>query len=68
MENEKRTIERVAYSVTEAAAALGVGRSTMYNYINRADFPAFRLGGRTYVDAAGLREWSARMARERAGY
>lgn len=68
MENGKRTIERVAYSVTEAAAALGVGRSTMYNYINRADFPAFRLGGRTYVDAAGLREWSARMARDRAGY
>lgn len=68
MENGKRTVERVTYSVTEAAAALGVGRSTIYNYINRADFPAFRLGGRTYVDAAGLREWSARMARERAGY
>lgn len=68
MDEEKRTVERVAYNVTEAAAAMGVSRATMYNYINREDFPAYRLGGRVYVDIAGLREWSARLAQERAGY
>ena len=68
MDGEKRTVERVAYNVTEAAAALGVSRATMYNYINREDFPAFKVGGRVYVDVAGLREWSARLAQERAGY
>lgn len=68
MDEEKRRVERVAYNVTEAAAALGVSRATMYNYINRADFPAYRLGGRTYIDAAGLREWSARLAAARTGY
>lgn len=64
---DKKPVERVAYSVAEAAEALGTSRSTMYNYIHREDFPVYRLGGRTYVDAAGLREWSARMAREQAG-
>lgn len=65
---EIKAVERVAYSVAEAAEALGTSRGTMYNYINREDFPAFRVGGRTYVDAAGLREWSARLAAERTGF
>ena len=63
-----KPVEKIAYSVTEAAEAIGVGRSTMYEYINRADFPAFKVGGRVYVDVAGLREWSSRMAQTRAGY
>lgn len=60
------TIERVAYSVEEAAEAIGVSRQTMYGYINRADFPVFRIGGRVFVDVAGLRKWSARMAEKRS--
>lgn len=68
MDEEKRTVERVAYNVTEAAEALGVSTPTMYTYINRADFPAYRLGKRVFIDIAGLREWSARLAQTRAGY
>lgn len=59
---------KVTYSVAEAAEAMGVSRPTMQNLINTAGFPAYKVGQRIFVDAAGLREWSARMARERAGY
>lgn len=64
----RKSSDRVAYSVTEAAAAIGVSRPTMQNLINTAGFPAYKVGQRIFVDAAGLREWSARMACERAGY
>ncbi len=60
--------DRIAYSAKEAAEALGVGRSTMYEYINMEGFPAYKLGGKIYIDVQGLREWSARNAAERVGY
>ncbi len=66
--DERKPIERVAYNIAEAAEALGVSDPMMYTYINRADFPAYRLGKRVLIDVAGLREWSARMAQERVGY
>lgn len=59
---------KVAFSVREAAEALGVGRSTMFEYINMEGFPAYKLGGKTFIDVQGLRDWSARNAAERVGY
>lgn len=44
-------------SITEAAKALGVSRPTMYQIINRQDFPAFRLGGRVLISRELLAEW-----------
>lgn len=35
----------LTYSVTEAAKALGVSRSTMYNLIHSEGFPTFPVGG-----------------------
>lgn len=49
--------EPLAYSMDEAANVLGVSKPTLYKYINREDFPSFKLGGRTLVSADGLREW-----------
>lgn len=44
-------------SIAEAARALGVSRPTMYQIINRADFPAFRLGGRMLISRELLADW-----------
>ena len=44
-------------SIAEAARALGVSRPTMYQIINRADFPAFRMGSRVLISRELLAEW-----------
>lgn len=49
--------DRLAYSPTEAAQALGVSRPTVYRLIKREDFPSFKIGSRTLVSADGLKEW-----------
>lgn len=64
----KKSCSKVAYSVKEAAEALGIGRSTMFEYIHMDGFPAYKLGGKTFIDAQGLREWSAQNAAARVGY
>lgn len=59
-------IEPLAVSMAEAARLLGVSRPTVYQYANRADFPAFKIGGRTLVSVDGLRSWVARQAEKGA--
>lgn len=59
---EQQKLEPMAVSVTEAARLLGVSRPKAYDLVNRTDFPSFRLGGRTLVSVAGLREWIAVQA------
>lgn len=54
---DSRRNERVALSVTEAAALLGVSRPTVYQLMNRADFPSFRIGARRLISRAGLERW-----------
>lgn len=50
----------LAYSITEAAAALGISRPTMYQLIKREGFPSFRVGGssgRVLIPKKGLERW-----------
>lgn len=58
-------MEKIALSVTEAAAALGVSRPTMYEIIRRDDFDAaFKVGTRTLISKIRLEEWAQRKAEE----
>lgn len=50
-------MEPLAVSAPEAARLLGVSKPTIYKYMNREDFPAFKLGGRTLISVEGLRVW-----------
>ena len=50
-------MEPLAVSAPEAARLLGVSKPTIYKYMNREDFPACKLGGRTLVSVDGLRAW-----------
>lgn len=48
----------LVYSITEAAEALGISRKSMYNLLDRADFPAsLRIGGRRLISKELLAEW-----------
>ena len=49
--------EKLAISVNEAAALLGISRPTMYELIHREDFPSFQIGRRTLISRVRLAEW-----------
>lgn len=50
-------MDPLAVSAPEAARLLGVSKPTIYKYMNREDFPVFKLGGRTLISVEGLRAW-----------
>ena len=43
----------LAVSAAEAARLLGISRPTLYQLLNREDFPSFRVGNRVLVSVAG---------------
>lgn len=59
---ETKKLDPMAVSAAEAARLLGVSRPKVYELMGRADFPAFKLGGRTLISVEGLREWVRKQA------
>jgi excisionase family DNA binding protein len=47
----ERSRFRLTYTVEEAAALVGVARSTMYDLVHRGEVPAVRVGRRLFVTA-----------------
>lgn len=61
-------MDKVAFSIKEAAEALGISRPKMYDLIYREDFPAFHVGTRVLIPVDGLRQWAAdQVANEKEG-
>lgn len=60
-------LEPLAVGTTEAARLLGISRPTLYQILNRTDFPSFRVGSRVLISVAGLQEWIDRQAKEGVG-
>lgn len=61
--------EKVALNITEAAAALGISRSTLYSeLLHRDDFPAFKIGGRVVISKKRLEEWAAEQGMRKEGF
>ena len=60
-------LEPLAVSAIEGARLLGVSKSKVYELMERQDFPAFKLGGRTLISVAGLREWVQKQAGQQMG-
>lgn len=60
-------LEPLAVGTTEAARLLGVSRPTLYQLLNRADFPSFRVGSRVLISVSGLQEWIDRQTKEGVG-
>lgn len=51
--------EKLAYTLKEASAALGIGKTTLYEAIAAGQLRAVKLGNRTLIMAEALREWMA---------
>ena len=55
---------KLSYNVNEAAKAVGVGRTKLYELINRGDLQTFRLDGRTLIRADVLASFVDRVSRQ----
>lgn len=49
--------QRLLLRIPEAAALLGVGRSTVYQLVQQGTIPIVRIGRSVRVPAAALDEW-----------
>ena len=52
-------MEKLTYSVKEAAAVLGISPAKMYELVRSAGFPSLKLGKRLLVSRRGLENWIA---------
>ena len=57
-------VERLLYRPAEAADAIGVSRSRMYELIASEEIPSIRVGRTLRVPVEGLRQWVARRMAE----
>jgi excisionase family DNA binding protein len=48
-------MEAITTSVDDAAAALGIGRTKLYQLINSGDLQTIKLGRRTLIKTASIR-------------
>lgn len=55
-------VSKVAYSVKEASAALGVNINTMYELVRQSEFPSFKIGNKFLVSVRGLEDWVSKQA------
>jgi excisionase family DNA binding protein len=57
--------EKLAFTLKEASAALGVGRTTLYAAIADGRLAAVKLGNRTLIPADALHAWLASLPAKR---
>lgn len=57
-------VERLAYRVTEFAAALGISRSKCYEEIAAGRVPVIKIGTSIRIPVDGARDYIARMTTE----
>ena len=61
---EKSINQKMAYSITEMAAALGIGRNKAHDLAKEPGFPIITLGRRKVIPVKALDEWLERKARQ----
>lgn len=54
---EVETMEKLVYSVQEAAEVLGISKSYMYELARRGEVPALKLGKRLMVPKEKFIKW-----------
>lgn len=58
------TTDKLAYTVEEAAEALGVSRRTMCDLIHQEGFPTLKVGRRRLISKELLAEWVRAQAQK----
>lgn len=59
--------EKLAFTLKEASAALGIGKTTLYAAMADGRLAAVKLGNRTLIPADALHAWLASLPPARAG-
>ena len=59
---KKRDILKLAYSVTEMAEALSIGKTAAYELVKRKDFPKVMVGTRIIIPVTLLETWLVAQA------
>ncbi len=54
-------MERLLIGIEDAAETLGVGRSTAYSLINAGDLETVKIGRRSLITAASVRDYVERL-------
>ena len=62
--SEQAQPEKLAVSVNEAAALIGLGRDLTYRLVMSGEVKSFLVGKRRLVSVAGLREYIERRTAE----
>ena len=61
-------MEKLCYTVKEAASVIGVSVPTMYEIARREDFPSIRVSEkRIVIPCRALEDWLEREAAKRCG-
>jgi excisionase family DNA binding protein len=60
----EHNVERLSYSVQEAAAAIGVSSRTVHDFIKSGTIAHFRMGTRVLIPVDELRAFIARRTQE----
>jgi excisionase family DNA binding protein len=60
-------MDRILLRPLEAAEAIGVGRSRMYELLAAGEIPSVRIGASIRVPVAALREWIDQQTAARRG-
>lgn len=55
-------MEKLAFTISEAARAAGVSRPTVYRWIRIPGFPVARIGGCTRIPVEAFRRWINQQA------
>jgi excisionase family DNA binding protein len=56
------TVPRSALSISETAAALGIGRTTVYKLVRDRRLPLAKIGRRSVIPAAALASFVASLS------
>lgn len=59
-------MEQKVLSVKDLQRTMGIGRNAAYELVNRADFPAVRIGKTIRIPAKDFEEWLSESARKAA--
>ena len=57
-------MDALAYRPAEAARAVGLSRSLLYQLIRAGTIHAFKVGGATLISADEIRRWVAEQAQD----
>jgi excisionase family DNA binding protein len=64
LQEHRKKVEKLTYSIPEACKALGVGRNKMLRLVRLPGFPSLKIGGTWTIPIKPLEEWLHKQVSE----